>query len=288
MRIAQFVKDTITGRRFRMTTTRNGVPKDMHNSAFNEAARELEDLVKSRRSQVGTMADAKDYMESDIDDFGRTPQGVRRRDMRESSRDWRGIQALDDDELFALGDELAEESRAMLVSGRPAKIRFPGAKGDSTIEPFDRERYVADADDDLDSDFPEGRSAVRQRYQRLRGTLGGDSMSWRSQASRRGVGEDSYANSKSLGGRTIGPLALLKSFGAIKSKLSRAMMDECLDPNILLNYDAAGTEPRLGVDLSAAMRALAQVPPAVRQAYNIPTIAENRFEEMGAIRRGLA
>ena len=36
----------------------------------------------------------------------------------------------------------------MLVSGRRSRIRFPGAKGDSTLEPFDRQKYVADEDKD--------------------------------------------------------------------------------------------------------------------------------------------
>ena len=226
MRVARLVKDALSNRLFRLSRNED-MQMQNYNTAFDRAAADLTDLVKSRRGRAQStreMADSKDYMESDIDSFDRRAEGQRRSDMRESSRDWRGIQALDDDELFALGDELAEESRAMLVSGRPAKIRFPGAKGDSTIEPFDRERYVADADDDLDSDFPEGRTAVRQRYQRLRGTLGGDSMSWRSQASRRGAGEDSYGAGKSLGMRRdiLDPRCLVKGsrqYDLLKSRV---------------------------------------------------------------------
>ena len=280
----RLVTDFISGRVFRMTTPNAEKDKHMqHTDAFSRAARELEDLVKSRRPGAQTiqqMSDAKDYDEENLDDFDRAPRAARRKDVRESGRGWQGVQALvdglDDEALFELGDELNEKSHEMLVSGRRARIRFPGAKGDSTLEPFERQKYVAD--DDIDEDFPEGRDYVSERNASIRGALGGDALSWRSQASRRGIGEDRYTNSKSFGGRSMSPLALIKSFHVIKSRLHAAMVDECLDPNVLLNFDAAGTESRLGLDLSAAKRALACVPPAVRARYGIPTIANNQPE----------
>jgi hypothetical protein len=279
----RIVKDVATGQFFRLAHNNHEVQP----MTFSEAAADLDRLVKSRRREqsLRAMADAKDYDESDIDSFDRRAQGPRRKDMRTENRAWAGIQALDDDELFALGDELAEESRMMLVSGRPSRIRFPGARSDSELRPFDREAYVAD--DDVDGDFPEGRDRISERNSNIRGALGGDSLSWRSQASRCGTGEDAYTERKSFAGRSLSPLALLKSFNSVKSRLHAAMMDEQIDPNILLNYDAAFTETRLGgINLDAAMRALAMVSPRVREAYNIPSVSGNRYEEMGQIRRG--
>lgn len=262
-----------------------------YNTAFDRAADELEDLVKSRRSRgesTREMSDAKDYMEEDIDSFDRRAEGQRRADMRASSREWRGIQALDDDELFALGDELSEESRAMLVSGRPSRIRFPGAKGDSTLKPFDRERYVADEDDDLDEGFAEGRSAVRQRNQRLRASLGGDSLSWRSQASRRGVGEDDYGTGKSFGVRgrnLLDPRCLIKGsreFDLLKSRVMRAVCDEQADPElgmILDSYDPFHMSTRYNV-----VRCISSIPREVRRRYGIPDAPPAVEAALGGVR----
>ena len=105
-----------------------------YNTAFASAAAELDDLVKSkrRRSQtIQSMSDAKDYADADLDEFDRAPQGARRKDMRESNDEWQGIQALDDyyAQKWANDEqELDELEHTMLVSGRRAKIRFPGAK----------------------------------------------------------------------------------------------------------------------------------------------------------------
>jgi hypothetical protein len=289
MRLARFCKDLLTGRRFRVTKSNNEVSKNMqHTDAFSRAARGLDDLVKSQRrldQTIQEMSDAKDFDEENIDDFDRAPQGVRNK--RLANERWAGIQA----QLAEVEAEHAaykEHMREMLVSGRPSRIRFPGARGDSTLEPFDRERYVADEDDDLDTDFPEGRTAVRQRNASIRGALGGDSMSWRSQANRRGVGEDSYGAGKSFGfrGRGFTSIDLIKSFNTIKSRLSEAMFDGQLDPVVLMNFDAAGSESRLGFDTNSAARALALVAPGVRKAYGIPTISGNHWEEFGRTRRG--
>ena len=81
------------------------------------------------------------------------------------------------------------------------------------------------------------------------------------------------------GGRGFTPVDLVKSFSAIKSKLRDAMFDEQIDPTILLNYEAAGSESRLGFDANAAMRALAQVSPRVRKRYGIPTISGNTWDD---------
>ena len=98
---------------------------------------------------------------------------------------------------------------------------------------------------------------------------------------------DAYTQSKSFGFRSRGftPVDLVKSFSTIKSKLRDAMFDEQIDPAILMNYEAACSESRLGFDVSAACKALAQVSPRVRKAYGIPTITNNYWEELGRIRR---
>jgi len=285
----RLVTDLISGRMFRMTTP--NAEKDRHmnyNEALSRAAREsgfskatIDDLVKSKRGQsTREMADAKDYMESDIDEFDRRAEGQRRSDMRESSRYWRGIQALDDDELFALGAELAEESRAMLVSGRPSRIRFPGARGDSELRPIQDQRYVEPMGDEDEVSLGEGQGEGRSR-------IGGDRIARR--VMRPGMDSDAYTRGKSLGfrGRGFTPMDLLKSRNAIKSQLHKAMMDERLDPNVLLNFDAAFTEQRLGFDVSSAMRALACIDPSVRKAYGIPTVANNYWEELGRARRAV-
>jgi hypothetical protein len=267
----RIVKDAATGRRYRLAL--NNEVKPM---TFSEAAADLERLVKSRRREqsLREMSDSKDYMESDADDFDRAPQGARRKDMRASNREWAGIQALDEDIDFLEMD--ADLIHEMLVSGRPSKIRFPGARGDSRIEPIQDQHYVMPDDEDEDAEnLPEGRAAI-----------GGDRVARR--VMRRGEDSNEYVRGKSFGmrGRGFTPMDLLKSRDAIKSRLSQAMFDEQIEPTILMNYEGAFTEQRLGFNVDAAMRALAQVSPRVRKAYGIPTISGNQWEEMGRIRRG--
>ena len=272
----RIVKDVASGRLFRLARNNNEV-SDMHNLTFAEAVDDLNSLVKSKRRQsrsLRELSDDKDYMESNADDFDRRAVGARRKDMREANRGWAGIQALDADIDFLEMD--ADLIHEMLVSGRPSKIRFPGARGDSRIEPIQDQHYVMPDDEDEDAEaLPEGRAAI-----------GGDRVARR--VMRRGEDSDSYVRGKSFGfrGRGFTPVDLVKSFSAIKSKLREAMIDEQIDPVILMNYEAAGSESRLGFDANAAMRALAQVSPNVRKAYGIPTITGNQWEEMGAIRRG--
>ncbi len=246
---------------------------------FAEAVDDLNALVKSKRARsqsVREMSDSKDYMEANADAFDRRAEGARRKDIRESNREWAGIQALDDDFDYLEAD--ADMIHEMLVSGRPSKIRFPGAHADSEITPFNRQKYVEPTDED-EVELGEGQGEGRSR-------IGGDRVARRTV--RPGMDSDAYTQSKSFGGRSLSPLALLKSFNSVKSRLHAAMMDEQIDPNILLNYDAAGTETRLGgVNLDAAMRALAQVAPSVRARYGIPTIAYNQWEEQGRIWRAL-
>lgn len=184
---------------------------------------------------------------------------------------WRGIQAYYAEKFAAQEEELDELEHTMLVSGRRAKIRMPGAKGDSTLEPVNRQRYVED-----DGAGYEGRDYIEERNAAIRGGLGGDALSWRSQATRRGVGEDDYGTGKSFAGRRsrgFTAVDLVKSFSAIKSKLRDAMFDEQIEPAVLMNFEAAGTEPHLGFNVNGALRALDCIRPSVRKAYGIPSIS---------------
>ena len=264
MRIARLVTDFISGRRYRMTTHDNEVSKDMHNNyAYSRAAAELEDLVKSQRraETVREMSDGKDYDGADIDDSDRRAQGARRKDMRESGAAWRGIQALDDDELFELGDELDDESHTMLVSGRPARIRFPGARGDSELSPVE---YIHGDDEE---DFPEGRNAI-----------GGDRLARR--AVRRGLDSDQYTRGKSLR-RGLSPYAFIKGqphYELIKSRLQDAVCAEHLDPSVLLVFEAAS--PNFASSAHNVERALASVPRAVAARYGLPSIPGSVYAGM--------
>ncbi len=262
MRIARLVTDFLTGRRFRMTIPENEAHKDAlmnYNSAFAEAARDLEDLVKSKRRRAQTIAelsDAKDYDDESIDDSDRRAQGARRKDMRDA---WRGIQSLSDDELFALGDELDDESHMMLVSGRPSRIRFPGARGDSRITPIDGQDYVEDEDDPDE----EGRAMI-----------GGDKLARRSV--RRGLDRDEYVTGKSFGMRRRGGfdlMALIKGtrqYEMLKSKLQDAVCNEDLDPSVLLVYESVN--PTFASSRRNVERALGAVPEAVRRRYGLPAL----------------
>jgi hypothetical protein len=235
---------------------------------FERACRELEDLVKSkkRRSEsVQELSDGKDYNEEDIDQFDRKPSGRRRRDMDAT---FPGIQAMDD----ALFNEPDPIDHTILVSGRPARVRFPGARGDSELRSIQDQEYVEDADDEDGKLDGQDRIAARNRY-------GGDRLARRSMRRERGVA-DAYMVGKSLGYRTR-PL----SFELIKSKLHDAMADGNLDPKILLNF--ASAEPRLGIDLPAQMRALAMIAPEVRRRYGLPTDL-GPWEVQGEIRRELS
>lgn len=56
-----------------------GVPMQRH-SSLAKYARDLEDIVKASKSRrratsIAEMSDDKDYMESNLDDFDRAPQG---------------------------------------------------------------------------------------------------------------------------------------------------------------------------------------------------------------------
>ena len=106
-------------------------------------------MLSKAKSSVGRMSDDKDYMEENLDDSDRKPQAKKRKDMRESNEEWPGIQAMDAELDDAEGlDDGGDEEHEMLVSGRPSRIRFPGAKGDSELRPVqdvvdipDREGY---------------------------------------------------------------------------------------------------------------------------------------------------
>ena len=162
----RIVTDVATGRRFRMTTPNAEKDNDMNYdaAAFSRAARELDDLVKSKRrgESVQEMSDAKDYNEENLDEFDRRAEGARRPDMRSS---WRGIQAYYAEKFAAQEEELDELERTTLVSGRRAKIRFPGAKGDSTLEPFELQDYV---ENDGTGAGYEGRDYIEERNAAIR------------------------------------------------------------------------------------------------------------------------
>jgi hypothetical protein len=170
----------------------------MQPNTFDAATADLEHLMKSRARYAATvrrMSDEKDYMESDSDDFDRKPQGRRRRDMRDS---WRGIQSedyeLSDAEYERIAD--AEVEHEMLVSGRPSRIRFPGARGDSEIHAIDEDGYLVRDMEDPDDEL-EGRGRLRRRNAELRSTLGGGAQEWRTSASQRGI-DDGYFEGKSF------------------------------------------------------------------------------------------
>jgi hypothetical protein len=134
----------------------------LDDKGFETAVAELDELIKSRdsatksdldkvgeglmargnsmlnkaKSSVGRMSDDKDYMEENLDDSDRKPQAKKRKDMEESNEEWPGIEAMDAELDDADGlDEDGDEEHEMIVSGRPSKIRFPGAKGDSELRP---------------------------------------------------------------------------------------------------------------------------------------------------------
>jgi len=233
------------------------------------AHREIDDLVKSKRraSSVREMSDAKDYDDENLDDFDRRPSARRRRDMDAT---YPGLQAMD--EMLSDADDHEDEdlSHEMLVSGRPSRVRFPGSRGDSTLEPVEYIHDESDEDGELDG---QDRIAERNRY-------GGDALARRMQRKARGVG-DSYMTGKS---RSYRPRRAL-SFELIKSRLQDAMADGNLDPTILLNF--ASNEVRCGIDLGAQMRALATIPPEVRRRYRLPEDL-GVWEEQGSIRRELS
>jgi hypothetical protein len=169
----------------------------------------------------------------------------------------------------------AELSHEMLVSGRPARVRFPGARGDSELQPPQFSEYVED-EDDPDSAL-DGQARIRERN--LRNSLGGDRLARRPMRRERGVA-DTYAAAKSLNYRKR-PL----SYELIKSRLQDAMADGDVAPEILLNF--ASSEPRIGIDLPAQMRALATIPPEVRRRCGLPEDL-GPWEVQGAIRRELS
>ena len=144
-------------------------------------------LSKARRSQIGEMSDEKDYMEEDIDESDRKKQGKERKDMREANDEWPGIQALDD-ELSDEGEfEEGDEEHEMLVSGRPSRIRFPGAKGDSELSPV---QDVVDIPDREAYDRAGGGDRAAQRSQRR--------TSMKSKAHERDEGEEEKRHSKHM------------------------------------------------------------------------------------------
>jgi hypothetical protein len=263
MRIARLVTDFLSGRRYRLTNE----DKNMRhaNYAFNAATPDLESLrtiAKSRRAQsVREMSDDKDYMEEDIDEFDRAPQGARRRDMRDADDRWRGIQALDEDAFNDYLEMDADLIHEMLVSGRPARIRFPGARGDSELEPVSYVHRDGVDEDELD----EGRS-----------TIGGDRLARRSV--RRGLDRDEYVDAKSFRGRGLDPRALIKGsrqYDMIKSRLQDAVCAEDLDPSVLLVLDSV--DPRFASSARNVERALAAVPREVARRYNIPMLPHSPF-----------
>ena len=235
--------------------------------AFSRAARELGDLAKSQRrldQTIQQMSDAKDYDEEDIDDFDRAPRGARRPDMRSS---WRGIQAYYAEKFAAQEEELDELERTMLVSGRRAKIRFPGAKGDSTLEPFELQDYV---EDDGTGAGYEGRDYIEERNAAIRGGLGGDALSWRSQASHRGTGEDRYGSGKSMR-RILDPRCFVKGsreFDLLKSRVQDVIGEGLCDPELGMILDSYN--PLLFSTRHNIVRCISNIPADVRRRYGIP------------------
>jgi hypothetical protein len=287
MRIAPFVKDTITGRCFRVTPTPHN---EVHPMTFSEAAADLDRLVKSRRREqsLREMSDSKDYMEANADDFDRRAEGPRRKDIRATNKEWAGIQALDEDDYLALADDEIDEKREMLVSGRPSRIRFPGAKGDSEIRPFDREAYTRDAD--IDEDFPAGNDRIRERNGQIRAALGGDAMSWRAQAKRDGVGDDRYASGKSMR-RDLDPRCFVKGsrqYDMLKSRVQDAISDERIDPELGMILDSY--DPRLLSARHNIIRCISNIPADVRRRYGIPSAPpamESAFRGMRGSAQGM-
>lgn len=221
-------------------------------------------IMKSRRaSSIARLSDGKDYMESDLDDSDRKPSARQRRDRQNT---FPGIESLDaelSDEDFE--DDDGEDLRhEMLVSGRPSRVKFPGARGDSTLEPVE---YIHDEDDEDGALAGQDRIAARNRY-------GGDALARRMQRRSRGVG-DSYTAGKS---RRI-------SYDLLKSKLQDAMCAGDVDPAVVLNF--ASVEPKIGSDGREAMQALARIPVAVRRAYRLPTNL-GAFESYGEVAREYA
>jgi hypothetical protein len=262
----RIVKDAATGRFFRLAHNNHEV---QHSMTFAEAVDDLNSLVKSKRARaesVQQLSDDKDYMESNADDFDRRAVGPRRPDMRSS---WRGIQAYYAEKFAAQEEELDELEHAMLVSGRRAKIRFPGAKGDSTLEPFELQDYV---EDDGTGAGYEGRDYIEERNAAIRGGLGGDALSWRSQATRRGTGEDAYASGKSLRRDILDPRCLVKGsreYDMLKSRVCAAIFDEQADPELGMILDSY--DPRHQTTRYNIVRALANIAPEVRRRYGIPS-----------------
>jgi hypothetical protein len=258
----RIVKDAATGRFFRLAHNNHEV---QHSMTFAEAVDDLNALVKSKRARaesVQQLSDDKDYMESNADDFDRRAVGPRRPDMRSS---WRGIQAYYAEKFAAQEEELDELEHAMLVSGRRAKIRFPGAKGDSTLEPFALQDYVED-----DGTGYEGRDYIEERNAAIRSGLGGDALSWRSQASHRGTGEDRYGRDKSMR-RILDPRCLVKGsaqFDLLKSRVCAAISDEQADPQLGMILDSY--DPRHQTTRYNVLRCISNIAPSVRRQYGIP------------------
>jgi hypothetical protein len=271
----RIVKDAATGRFFRLAHNNHEVQP----MTFAEAVDDLNALVKSKRARaesVQQLSDDKDYLESNADDFDRAPRGRRRKDMREA---WQGIQALDDDFDFLEAD--ADMIHEMLVSGRPSKIRFPGAHGDSEIVPLDRQRYV-EPDDEDEVSLGEGQGEGRSR-------IGGDKLSRR--ALRQGMDDDSYVRGKSLRRGLLDPRCFIKGsreFDLLKSKVQAAISDEQADPElgmILDSYDPRLTSARFNV-----IRCISNIPASVRRRYNIPSAPpamESAFRGMRGSGQGM-
>ncbi|HVA82226.1 MAG TPA: hypothetical protein VNF29_14965 [Candidatus Binataceae bacterium] len=229
-------------------------------------------IMKSRRaSSIARLSDGKDYMEEDLDQVDRRPSARRRKDMLASNQEWPGIQALDDelsDEDFEDG---GDESHEMLVSGRPARVRFPGSRGDSELRPPQWSEYVED-EDDPDNELS-GQDRIRERN--LRNTLGGDRLARRAGRRDRGVA-DEYAAGKS---RRL-------NYDLVKSLLQDGMCAGDIDPAVVLNF-AGSVESRIGSDGRSAMQALATIPVAVRRRYGLPTNL-GEFESYGEVAREYA
>lgn len=226
-------------------------------------------IMKSRRaSSIARLSDGKDYMEADLDQFDRRPSARRRKDMLASNQEWPGIQALDDELSDSdFEDDDSDESHEMLVSGRPARVRFPGSRGDSELRPVQDQTYVEPDDED---DVPDGRA-------RIRSTFGGDRLSRRSM--RRGVRSD-YLRDENVAGKSM-----RLNYDLVKSLLQDGMCAGDIDPAVVLNF--ASVEPKIGSDGREAMQALARIPVAVRRAYRLPTNL-GEFESYGEVAREYA
>ena len=116
-----------------------------------------------------------------------------------------------------------------------------------------------------------GADRISERNASIRGALGGDSLSWRSQAWRRGTGEDGYGSGKSLR-RVLDPSALIKGsaqFDLLKSKVQNAISDEQADPQLAMILDSY--DPRHMTTRYNVVRCISNIPAAVRARYGIPS-----------------